>query len=34
MILIVGGSKGGTGKSTTAANLAVLAARAGRQAEG
>lgn len=30
MILVVGGIKGGIGKSTLAANLAVLAARAGR----
>ena len=28
-ILVVGGIKGGIGKSTVAANLAVLAARAG-----
>jgi len=30
MILVVGGIKGGVGKSTLAANLAVLAARDGR----
>jgi len=30
MILVVGGIKGGVGKSTLAANLAVLAARSGR----
>jgi chromosome partitioning protein len=30
MILVVGGIKGGVGKSTLAANVAVLAARAGR----
>ena len=30
MILVVGGIKGGVGKSTLASNLAVLAARGGK----